>query len=95
MSRVSLELTFPDDDAFRRWVESWLEDGVVARWEGDIVAIGADGTIGETAETDRFVGVPARHCLNLAAAVYVVLYHRFMQSQPQATIHDILQEERG
>lgn len=39
----------------------------------------------------RFVQIPSRHCLNLAASVYVVLYDRILKSGKQFT----LQENRG
>jgi len=48
----------------------------------------------------KFVAIPSRHCLNLGAAVNVVLAHRFMQLQlqgekPMMHIRDLLMEERG
>lgn len=43
----------------------------------------------------RFVSIPARHCLNLAAAVYTVLYARQAQHMPSAHAMDLLNEERG
>lgn len=48
----------------------------------------------------KFIAIPSRHCLNLGAAVNVVLAHRFMQLQlngnkPLVPIEQLLMEERG
>jgi tRNA(Leu) C34 or U34 (ribose-2'-O)-methylase TrmL len=42
----------------------------------------------------RFVVIPTRHCVNLAAAVYLVLYDRLVKSNPNVTIADMLNERR-
>lgn len=42
----------------------------------------------------RFVVIPTRHCVNLAAAVYLVLYDRLVKSNPNVTIGDMLNERR-
>lgn len=42
----------------------------------------------------RFIAIPSRHCLNLSAAVYTVLYDRQMKLNPEATIYDTLSENR-
>lgn len=47
----------------------------------------------------RFVVIPTRHCVNLAAAVYMVLYDRFVKRQVQGlephAPGEILNEHRG
>lgn len=43
----------------------------------------------------RFVHIPAYHCLNLAAAINVVLAHRFMQFGPRLPLSQIMKETRG
>lgn len=48
----------------------------------------------------RFVVIPTHHCVNLAAAVYMVLYDRMLKRQmagldPVLPMSDILKEERG
>lgn len=43
----------------------------------------------------RFVAIPARHCLNLAAAIYTVLYDRQCKLNPDLTLADALIENRG
>lgn len=48
----------------------------------------------------RFVHIPAHHCLNLSAAVNVVLYDRRLKRQldglePVLPLEDMLQEQRG
>lgn len=55
-----------------------------------------DGTLGANflRNCHRFVVIPTRHCVNLAAAVYLVLYDRAMKLNPQATIYDTLAEQR-
>lgn len=42
----------------------------------------------------RFVVIPTRHCVNLSAAVYLVLYDRLAKIDPYATIGDTLNENR-
>ena len=42
----------------------------------------------------RFVVIPTKHCVNLAAAVYLVLYDRQMKMLPDLTIEDCLSERR-
>jgi len=46
-----------DDARFRRFVDSWVEAGVAAPWEGRIVRLGSDG-LEDTRPHDRFVGTP-------------------------------------
>jgi tRNA(Leu) C34 or U34 (ribose-2'-O)-methylase TrmL len=44
----------------------------------------------------QFVHIPAHHCLNLAAAVNVVLAHRFMQRMKEPIpLDELLHETRG
>jgi|SRR5579871_1931231 len=43
----------------------------------------------------RFVHIPAHHCLNLAAAINVVLSHRMMQLNPTLPLSEVLHETRG
>lgn len=44
----------------------------------------------------RFVVIPTHHCLNLAAAVNIVLYDRRIKTLGDgATMHDLLRESRG
>lgn len=43
----------------------------------------------------QFVSIPSRHCLNLAAAVYTVLYDRQVKCSPGVRLEDMLQEQRG
>ncbi|MHA2427137.1 MAG: TrmH family RNA methyltransferase [Candidatus Hermodarchaeia archaeon] len=56
-----------------------------------------DGSLSAThlSRCHRFVVIPTRHCVNLAAAVYIILYDRFMKEFPNATIHDMLNEPRN
>lgn len=42
----------------------------------------------------RFVVIPTRHCVNLAAAVYTVLYDRQCKLSPDLTIQECLSERR-
>jgi tRNA(Leu) C34 or U34 (ribose-2'-O)-methylase TrmL len=42
----------------------------------------------------RFVVIPTRHCINLAAAVYLVLYDRLVKTTPALTITEALNEYR-
>ena len=54
------------DPRFARYVSSWLEAGLVARWDGRIVAFDEKRRAADVSPLDRFVGVPgmtamARH----------------------------------
>ena len=55
-----------------------------------------DGSIPQSIfkECHRFVVIPTRHCVNLAAAVYLVLYDRQVKLLPDLTIADCLAEQR-
>ncbi|TWU59481.1 Deoxyribodipyrimidine photo-lyase [Rubripirellula tenax] len=58
------------DPRFRRYVQSWIQDGVVEPWLGKIVELGPSGHIvGEKTGTPRYVGAPtmnhlAKHLAN-------------------------------
>ena len=48
----------------------------------------------------RFVSIPTRHCTNLSAAVYIILYDRLIKRvqaglEPVQTITQSLRENRG
>lgn len=45
------------------------------------------------AHCHRFVSIPTRHCMNLSAAVYTVLYDRQMKLQPDLRLDDTLKNE--
>jgi len=55
-----------------------------------------DGSIPQSILKDchRFVVIPTRHCVNLAAAVYLTLYDRQVKQSPNLTIADCLAEQR-
>ena len=55
-----------------------------------------DGSIPQSILKDchRFVVIPTRHCVNLAAAIYLVLYDRQVKTFPNFTIADCLAERR-
>ncbi len=51
------------DPRFRRYVDSWQHDGLVAPWQGRIVVV-ADGQVqAEKHDTRRYVGVPAMNTI--------------------------------
>jgi tRNA(Leu) C34 or U34 (ribose-2'-O)-methylase TrmL len=61
-----------------------------------------DGSLPKTVRLrcHRFVFIPARHCLNLAAAVNVVLYDRWLKRhqaglEPAGPLGEVLLEHRG
>ncbi len=62
------------DPRFRRHVQSWLEDGVCAPWQGRIVALdGAGGPARSVPPVERLVGTPDMNALarHLAADLQV------------------------
>jgi SpoU rRNA Methylase family len=56
-----------------------------------------DGSVPRTIRLHchRFVHIPAHHCLNLAAAINVVLFHRMAQLSPLLPLSEVLHETRG
>jgi tRNA(Leu) C34 or U34 (ribose-2'-O)-methylase TrmL len=61
-----------------------------------------DGSLrsAELSRCHRFVVIPTRHCVNLASAVYLVLYDRMVKRQalgldPVLPIDQVLAEQRG
>lgn len=56
------------DPRFRRYVDSWLQDGVVAPWTNRIVTLQGGKVISEKSGTDRYVAVPGMNaiCRHLA-----------------------------
>jgi tRNA(Leu) C34 or U34 (ribose-2'-O)-methylase TrmL len=46
------------------------------------------------ARCHRFVAIPTRHCVNLSAAVYIMLYDRLIKENPGVTVYETLAEER-
>ena len=58
---------------FKRYVESWSHDGIVALWPGRIVALEVGAIMEDKSETDRLVAVPGMNaiCKHLATDVEV------------------------
>ncbi len=50
-------------DLFKRHVQSWVDDGIVAPWTGRIVTIGDRGTQARMSQRQRFVAVPGMNAL--------------------------------
>ena len=72
------------DPRFSRYVQSWVQDGVVAPWMGRIVELKAGGNIaGEKLGTPRYVGVPGMNGVakHLAADLDVRLDHTITKVQ--------------
>ncbi len=46
------------DERFKRYVASWIEQGVVAGWKGRIAVYDCEGEYGESSSDGRFVGMP-------------------------------------
>lgn len=51
------------DERFRSRVETWLRDGVVARWQPRLAIYDADGLRESTEESERYVGVPGMNAV--------------------------------
>jgi len=61
-----------------------------------------DGSIPQVARRhcQRFVSIPTKHCTNLAAAIYIVLYDRLLKRvqmglEPPVPVSETLAEDRG
>ena len=66
------------DRRFARRVETWRQDGIVARWTGQLVVLEGGRRTGKTGGPDRFVGVPAMSsiCRHLASGQDVAFQTR-------------------
>ncbi len=51
------------DQRFQRYVESWVHDGLVARWNGRIVVVERGAVKERKAGTDRYVAAPGMNAL--------------------------------
>ena len=61
------------DERFERYVKAWMQDGIVARWEGRIGTLINGNLQQKQKTTPRYVGVPAMNsiCRHLAADLNV------------------------
>ena len=64
------------DPGFRRSLEKWLEQGVVARWDARLVSLRAGDSRPVRGATDRFVGVPHMNALAKYLATDVDIHYR-------------------
>lgn len=67
------------DDRFARYVNSWIDDGIVEPWMGRIVELGSDGSVlAEKQDAVRYVGTPAMNAMakHLAEDLQVILNTR-------------------
>lgn len=66
------------DERFRRYVESWCADGIVAEWQGRICSIGAGHIEEKSSAIPRYVGVPGMNsvCRHLASDLNIVFNTR-------------------
>lgn len=46
------------DEAFRKRVARWIENGVAAEWTGRVVDVAADGAVTSSRQDTRYVGAP-------------------------------------
>ena len=51
------------DERFRRYVDSWVHDGLVERWDGRIVVLEAGEIKERKSGTDRFVATPGMNAI--------------------------------
>ena len=51
------------DPRFLRYVGSWLEDGVVAKWNGQVVEVRAGKVTGEKQTKPRYVAIPGMNAI--------------------------------
>lgn len=75
------------DSGFRRQVDSWVEAGVVGRWDARLVRIGADGRRTAVDSGERFVGVPSMSsvCRHLARGLRVRTSTRIVRLEREGT----------
>lgn len=55
-----------------------------------------DGSVSQVfrSHCHRFISIPSKHCLNLSASVYIVLYDRVVK-EGWSHVNKVLNEERG
>lgn len=84
------------DARFERYVQSWMQDGIVASWEGPICTLPNGRIEWKQETTPRFVGVPGMNaiCRHLAADLNVRLR---TEVRPPAFLRGIwhLSDEQG
>ena len=51
------------DARFKRYVDSWLQDGVVAPWLGEVVVLESGEIRGSKGDTNRFVATPGMNAI--------------------------------
>ncbi len=90
------------DARFRRYVDAWIESGIVGRWPdraiGDdqkFVVLGNGQQLSESNSAERFVGVPAMNviCRHLAADLKVHLKTRVAKIQCSTGIAQLFDEQ--
>ena len=84
------------DRRFGRYVKSWIDDGIVARWQAPVVVL-KHGRIEEpTEETERFVALPGMNaiCRHLATDLDVRLETRVLPLQRRDRVWR-LESEKG
>ena len=83
------------DARFRRYVHSWLHDGIVTPWHGRIVVLGNGQITAEKCGTDRFVAVPRMNaiCKHLAADLDVQFQTRIDPLQQEGNQWQIADDE--
>ncbi|MGB5660068.1 MAG: FAD-dependent oxidoreductase [Thermoanaerobaculia bacterium] len=61
------------DRRFAPWIDSWLQEGLLARWSGGIVTLDVGRSQPTERKSDRFVGVPGMNaiCRHLAVDLCV------------------------
>ncbi len=66
------------DRRFARWVDAWRQDGIVAKWAGQVVVLAEDKRTQKAGDPDRFVGVPSMSaiCRYLASGQRVAFQTR-------------------
>lgn len=82
------------DERFRRYVNSWQHDGLVAPWCGRIVSLRAGEIVSEKNNVERFVGVPGMNaiCKHLAEDVSVQYNTRVGPAQRVGDQHQLTDE---
>jgi hypothetical protein len=61
------------DERFKRFVDSWIQDGIVAPWEGNICTLTRGQLQSKEKTTPRFVGVPGMNsiCRHLGKELHI------------------------
>ncbi|MEM7473995.1 MAG: FAD-dependent oxidoreductase [Planctomycetota bacterium] len=80
------------DERFRRYIDSWIEQGIVAQWNAEIVSFDSAGQSRTVDPIPRYVGVPAMNSMakHLASGIDIQTQTQVAKVQTQGETFEVL-----